>query len=123
MYKLIEFSNTARELVPQARRSLFGMSQARIHLQSAGKNRNVVRAVVKLYTSHLDHAQAPARCAIFRGNALQQHNSMNDASDLRLRGLIFNIVQQKSRALPVGKKLLKAQHFATEAKWIFSQQA
>jgi hypothetical protein len=60
--------------------------QARIDLQTAGLDREVVEAAAEVDTPHLDHPQAPALGPVVDRRLLQPDDAMDDRVELQVLG-------------------------------------
>ncbi len=98
------------------------MCQAWVDLQPADNDTEIVNAVAESDPPHFNHAQPAARRAVFGLHPLEQQHSMYDTPDRWLRNLIADIIEHERGALPLGEKLLHAQHFPAKPQWILGKQ-
>ena len=101
---------------------VLGRDQARIDLQPARLDGEVVIAAAEVDAAHLDHAKPAALGAVIKGHLLQGDDAVGDAVQLQVVHLGRQIVEQHHGAAPAGEEVLQRQDLPAVAQRVLGQQ-
>ncbi len=103
--------------------AMLGRDQARIDLQPALADDEVVVATAELDAAHLDDPQTPAFGAIVDGQLLQQDDPMGNRVQLQVAHFRGLVIEQDHRAAAGGEEVLECQHLPAIAQRALRQQS
>jgi hypothetical protein len=119
----VERGVAARRDLAGERPAMFRRDQARVDLEPAGADGEVVEAAAERDAAHLDHAHAPPLAAVLDRELLQEDDAVGDRMELEVVGVRGQIVQHHGGAAAAREEVLQGKNLPAVAERALRQEA